>query len=259
MKNQITYRFWGLLLLSVSLISVGCGQQAQLVARLDDQQAQIAELNRQLSDAHVRIEELNNRLYLTQDQLEALRTQQGVRTKAPQSLKRVRLVPEKQVEKPQVKPQQAEVVRQPEPQSEPVVISNWDKKQKQPRAESDISVSPGKLVQDYRNALALYRQKRYNEALEAFADFQRKYKKNEYTDNAIFWSGVSFFEMGEWNLALTEFRKLGPQSGSNKQADALYYIGQCYLKQGNEDKAKETWRELKTRHPKSEAAKRCER
>ena len=257
MKNWMQYGTWLVGWLVVCGAVSACGQQAQLQAQLDDQQTQIAELNRQLSDAHVRIEELNNRLYLTQDQLDAIRTRQGVRTQTPRSLKQVKLMPKGESSP---RPRSSEAKPRPRPEAQPskapIVISNWDQGGVGKASTKRKTGAAGNLVKDYRKALALYRQKRYNEAIAAFADFQRQYKPNDYTDNAIFWTGVSFFEMDEIALALTEFRKLDARSGSNKQADALYYIGQCYRKQGQTEKAREIWQELQTRHPSSDAAKR---
>lgn len=57
----------------------------------------------------------------------------------------------------------------------------------------------------YDNALALYKEGRYEDALQGFRDFLKKYPKSERADNALFWVGESYFALKQYEQAILTY------------------------------------------------------
>ncbi len=238
---------------------MGC-EDAAGEARARDERERMTELNRQVSDAHVRIEELRNRVILLEESLEQFVL--SGRHAPPQNLKKVKLVPQAETGQNAPKaPKQLtssakngrnNSVREPAP----VLISNWDGASARRSKPAAASLKHEGMIHEYEVALALYRAKDYMGAIRAFSEFERGHPNTAYTDNAVFWMGMAFFEQSEWNLAVAEFERLEGFKQSNKHADALYYRGQALMKLGDVQGAQAVWNRLLTRFPQSEAAGR---
>lgn len=57
----------------------------------------------------------------------------------------------------------------------------------------------------YDNALALYKEGRYEDAIQGFRDFLKKYPKSERADNALFWVGESYFALKQYEQAILTY------------------------------------------------------
>ena len=254
--------FWWMI---AAVMYCGCGASERQEARLEDLTDQVAELNRNMTDAHVRIEELNNRLFLIQNRIdEELYNKSG--NSPPSDLKVVKLVPEgsdEKVESSKTLTSGGESGYKGNigGSEEPKVHSNWEMGSLAGGASgtAEKKGKPSAVRRDYEKALELYHAKRYKEAIEAFAGFQRDHGENRYTDNAVFWTGVSHFEKGEYELAIRDFRKVGELPGSNKIPDALYYLGLSQAKKGDIASAEATWKKLQRLYPDSDAARKAVR
>jgi tol-pal system protein YbgF len=61
---------------------------------------------------------------------------------------------------------------------------------------------------DYDNALAILREGRYAEAVQAFNSFLGTYPQSSYADNASYWLGETHYVTREFDKALATFRQL---------------------------------------------------
>lgn len=256
MKRSIFPVITGLL---VMVFAFSCGPDKAQQAQISDLRMQISELNRHYNDAQVRIEELNNRLFLLQDKVETCQLN-PVRETPPSDLKVVKLLPDRTAEASAVKPS-APVAKTGGEGKEPVLISNWPKGSSAsslpPSAGAAKAIAIGKLRQDYEHALSLFQEKRYNECIDAFSRFLKEHGENDYSDNAMYWTGVAFYEQREFDQAMIEFKKVLAHPRTNKGPDAMHYLALCHQRKGEKDAARALWQDLIRKHPGSDAAQKA--
>jgi tol-pal system protein YbgF len=82
----------------------------------------------------------------------------------------------------------------------------------------------------YENAYDAYRARRYDEALRLFEDFLKRYPDHELADNAQYWLGETYYDMGDYGRAILTFKDVVTRYASHAKApDALLKIGYAYL------------------------------
>ena len=227
----------------------GCSKNEELKQEIFRLRETVAELNRNVTDAHVRLEDLDNRLHILQATVEREKSDE---MEIPAHLRKVKLVPEEPKAVSEAAPQP------PEPQTKTVPYykmvgsgsTSWKTTPKQ-----DLQ----SISERYQDALHLYRTKKYNEAVTAFDRFAKNPETNEYTDNAVFWSGVCRYEQRQFADAILRFQHLIKMPKSNKKADGLYYLGLSYEALGDTQTAGKTWKKLTDDFPDSEAARKVRR
>ena len=113
---------------------------------------------------------------------------------------------------------------------------------------------------EYRYALDLYNLRQLNQAKEKFIEFIRKNPKTPLTDNAYFWLGVVYRDLGEsaraeavWRT-LEERCKKGEMVDCNKLPSVYLQLARLYEAQGNSEKAKEYYEAILKEFPLSEEA-----
>lgn len=119
---------------------------------------------------------------------------------------------------------------------------------------------PGSAGEDardrYRKALRLLRDRRWDDALAAFSDFLRAHPDHELAASATYWRGEARYAQRRYADALTDFvTVISRFAGSEKSADALFKLGMCQRRLGDEAAAERSFRKLKEQYPSSEAAR----
>ena len=138
-------------------------------------------------------------------------------------------------------------------------------KERKEIVKEKVEVEP--IVEDikieYEDALNLYRLKRLFEARDAFTKFIKNYKPNPYTDNAYFWLGKIYYELGNSETARRIFNTLikkcenGELPDCNKLPDTYVMLVKISLDEGDIEEANEYISILESKFPKSEATKRA--
>jgi tol-pal system protein YbgF len=109
----------------------------------------------------------------------------------------------------------------------------------------------------YDAALQLVNQKRFPEALDAFAAFLVRWPDHPNADNAMYWRGESYFAQGEFARASEEFEgTIARFPLGNKVPDALLKLGISQQKLGNPQIAHAHFDRLRREFSKSDAAHR---
>ena len=111
-------------------------------------------------------------------------------------------------------------------------------------------------VEGYRRGLSLIREQRFQDALIELDTFAAAYPSHPYADNALFWCGEIHYLRHQYAEALQYFErveKLHPWG--NKTADALYRMGQIYLRRGDTKRARSYFDEVRERFPDTAAAR----
>ena len=129
-----------------------------------------------------------------------------------------------------------------------------------PDEDSKVASAPKidpKAAKDYDAALALYKNKKWQKALDAFAGFVVRWPDHPYVPNALYWRGECYYSLGQYGAAEGQLEgMLASHPASTKVPDALLKLGLTEKKLGSDAKAKAAFVRLKKEFPKSEAAKK---
>ena len=112
-------------------------------------------------------------------------------------------------------------------------------------------------VSRYQQALSLFRDHRYREALSMFEELLATDTSNDYSDNAQYWIGECLYAMGRYREAIMAFEKVFTFRFSNKNDYAQFKIGQCYYKLGDRERARQEFQQLIDNYPDSELVTRA--
>ncbi|NPB07061.1 MAG: tetratricopeptide repeat protein [Aquificae bacterium] len=136
-------------------------------------------------------------------------------------------------------------------------------KREEVKEEEERERPPSEVEEHYRQALSLYQMKRLYEARDAFIEFLKTHGPNELTDNAYFWLGKIYYELGNKErarqLLLTLVKKCenGELPDCNKLPDAYLVLAKMALEEGNEEEARKYLSILEERFPDAEATERA--
>ena len=122
------------------------------------------------------------------------------------------------------------------------------------------SAPPAANIEGYRRGLSLLREQRFEEALAELEVFASDYPSHPYSDNALFWCGEIHYLRREYDSALRDFgrvEKLYPWG--NKAPDALYRMGQIYLRRGDTARAQSYFDKVREQFPDTAAARLASR
>jgi tol-pal system protein YbgF len=119
----------------------------------------------------------------------------------------------------------------------------------------------------YQGAYNLVKNKRYEEAVQAFKEYLKEFPKGEHAANAHYWLGE--VQMVQWQSdknnskllenANKEFSNLNTEFPNHtKTADAVLKMGLIELEKNNIDAAKDHFQQVKTRYPGTTAARIAE-
>ncbi len=99
-------------------------------------------------------------------------------------------------------------------------------------------------VRAYEEAFRMYRGGEYSSAVDRFRGFLQTHPSSDYADNALFWIGECYFKLGDYERAVLAFEdvtKRFPQG--NKVADALYRQGVALIEIGKKNDDEGTYNE----------------
>ncbi|MFZ0390426.1 MAG: tetratricopeptide repeat protein [Calditrichia bacterium] len=118
-------------------------------------------------------------------------------------------------------------------------------------------IPPGSYQNRYNEALELFRQAQYRDALRAFEQLLASDTGNNLSDNAQYWLGESYYALGRYQEAILAFEKVFTFRFSNKDDYAQFKIGQSYYKLNNPDRARQEFQELLDSYPDSPLVSRA--
>jgi tol-pal system protein YbgF len=114
----------------------------------------------------------------------------------------------------------------------------------------------GSDQQNYQAAFDMISARRYEEAGAAFETFLAQFPTSPLADNAQYWLAETYYVRGQFDTALTEFRKVleeHPQSA--KLPDALLKAGYCQIELGDNTAARSSLQEVMRQFPDTTAAR----
>jgi len=109
---------------------------------------------------------------------------------------------------------------------------------------------------EYEKALAILREGRYVEAATAFNQFLEKYPGSNYSDNAYYWLGETYYVTRDFDRSLAAFKQLaGAYPLSPKLPGARLKIGYIYYEKQDWAAARQELSSLVTGYPGSTEAR----
>ncbi len=213
--------------------------------------APVSERENRVSDLEVRV----TRLEQKQEDMEKdlLKTNEKI-DKVTEILSELRLELEK------LKLKAPEQVSQPKSEHRP---AKEDQKPEEGTAEGTAPKEDAESA--YKSAIELYTLKKLYEARDAFIDFIKNFPENKYTDNAFFWIGRIYQELGDVHKAERIYKSLAKKCESgrlpdcNKLPDAYFQLMKIYTERGNRKEADRYYSILVERFPASDATVRAKK
>ncbi|WP_461828764.1 tetratricopeptide repeat protein [Aquifex sp.] len=115
----------------------------------------------------------------------------------------------------------------------------------------------------YEEALSLFNEGKLIEARDAFLEFLKKFEPNKYTDNAYFWLGKIYYELGKTEKARQIFNALikkceeGKLPDCNKLPDTYFMLVKMAVDEGDVATANKYLALMEEKFPQSEATQRA--
>jgi len=119
-------------------------------------------------------------------------------------------------------------------------------------------VSPEEYEQKYQEGYELFNAREYSAAAQIFESLLASSVSHNLSDNAQYWIGECHYATRQYDKAVMDFEKVFTFPKSNKLDDAQFKLGLCYIRKGENGKAKEEFQRLLDVYPKSEYLSRAE-
>lgn len=121
-------------------------------------------------------------------------------------------------------------------------------------AESTIA-NEGESALYQRAVRLVLKERKYDAAARAFAEFIQKYPQSSYASNAHYWNGQLKFTKGQFDDAEKSFLIVANEfKNSVKRGDALLKLGMIAAKKNNQAKATNLYKQVIKEYPSSSAA-----
>jgi tol-pal system protein YbgF len=111
----------------------------------------------------------------------------------------------------------------------------------------------------YQNAFNLLQGGHYQQAVEAFQRFITEYSSGEYSDNAQYWLGESYYAMRDYRAAQNAFQRvIEGYPNSQKRAHAELKLGYVYYELKDKVRAREILEQVRLHYPDTSTARLAE-
>ena len=102
----------------------------------------------------------------------------------------------------------------------------------------------------YKQALSLFEESRFAEALEIFSDIIISFPEGNFAPDAYFWSGELFLAQEMYEDAKLSYQNVVDQFPNHQRSpDSLFKIAEIYRLQGQQDKAESTYNNVIENYP----------
>ncbi len=130
----------------------------------------------------------------------------------------------------------------------------------QPQAQVQSRASTAEAEKAaYDKAFQALKELRYADAAEQFRSFLDRYLTSEYSDNAQYWLGESYYVTRNYDIALAAFQELmASYPESPKVPDALLKIGYTHYELKDWDRARAALTQVKDSYPETTLSRLAE-
>ena len=118
------------------------------------------------------------------------------------------------------------------------------------------SKAPKISDQEYRKLYSQYYKffinEEYDSSIRGFQDLLTADKTHDLSENCQYWMGEAYFAKGDYDIALETFKKVFNFPNEKKEDDAQLKIGICYIKIGDNSRAKKELQNYIDQYPRGE-------
>lgn len=122
---------------------------------------------------------------------------------------------------------------------------------------SDISME--EYQARYDDARSEFEARNYQSAIQLFESLLAASTSHGLSDNAQFWIGECHFALRQYDAAIIDFEKVFTFTNSNKADASQYKLGLCYIRKGENIKAREEFDRLIRNYPNSSYSTKAEK
>ncbi len=120
---------------------------------------------------------------------------------------------------------------------------------------SDISMDE---YQDrYDDARSEFEARNYQPAIQLFESLIAASSSHSLSDNAQFWIGECHYALRQYDVAIIDFEKVFTFPNTNKADASQFKLGLCYIRKGDNTKAREEFDRLIRNYPNSSYSSRA--
>ncbi|MGQ9853510.1 MAG: tetratricopeptide repeat protein [Candidatus Oleimicrobiaceae bacterium] len=116
----------------------------------------------------------------------------------------------------------------------------------------------GEFSTTYEEGLRAFYARDYTGAIQTFSGLLQAYPEHRLASNCQYWIGESYFGLGNYVAARDAFDKVFSYDFSYKKDDAALMMGRCYMKLGDNERARSSLEALLRDYPDSEYAPKAE-
>lgn len=132
-----------------------------------------------------------------------------------------------------------------------VTSNNSNKRQPVPEPKPVAETAPEEKS-DLTQALSLINQKQYDKAIQEINDLLNKTKSEAIRKEATYWLAESHIQLGNYEQAIELLTDLNNVTKSDKAPEIALKLAECKLKIGRIAEAKNTYKQIIEKYPKSE-------
>lgn len=114
---------------------------------------------------------------------------------------------------------------------------------------SDISMEEYQMR--YEDGRAQFEARNYQAAIQMFESLLAASSSHSLADNAQFWIGECHYALRQYDAAIIDFEKVFTFHNSNKADASQFKLGLCYIRKGDNAKAREELNRLIQNYPNS--------
>ncbi len=247
---------------AMALLASGCATQQieQLQAKVAELEAQLTDLQKNQAGQQVMLEGIETDVFVMKDKVETFATGSRARlVHTPSTLPEVKVRPTGGGTRDLNQNWQEEMgggsvivdsdpppttATEPEPKAPPTP------KAKPSKTESRAAIAL------YKESYALVKRKKFTEAIDGFQKFIERYPTHDYADNALYWTGESYYARGLWRKSLEVFQNvIMSYPMGNKAPDAMLKLGLCHAQLRNTPQAREVLTQVSEIYPKHPVAR----
>jgi len=118
------------------------------------------------------------------------------------------------------------------------------------------SITPKISDQEYRKLYSQYYKyyinEEYDNSIRGLQDLLVADKTHDLSENCQYWMGEAYFAKGDYEIALETFKRVFNFPNEKKEDDAQLKIGICYIKIGDNSKAKKELQNYIDQYPRGE-------
>jgi TolA-binding protein len=140
-------------------------------------------------------------------------------------------------------------------------MSGGPQQEAAPKQESGDSEERKKQLSDtakrYYDAVSLFSQQKYSEAMESFKSIAEEAEDQEYVVKSLFEIGRCLYNLGKYQAGIKHFTNMIQRYPKIPELkDALYYIGLCYQQKGEKERAESFYKKILSMEDLDEGLKR---